>query len=129
MIIMNVLNEVWSDIYILQIVIQQEFQGLTKILHENVNLKTQNLSSKLETFTKLKKTIVSELVLLVIKIRENIQSICQKILLKDMLIYYWYKKKTKCSIFLSKILVHSYMITHFTTDESIFVIIVYWLLM
>ena len=85
---MNVLNEVWSDIYILQIVIQQEFQGLTKILHENVNLKTQNLSSKLETFTKLKKTIVSELVLLVIKIRENIQSICQKILLKDMLIYY-----------------------------------------
>ena len=85
---MNVLNEVWSDIYILQIVIQQEFQGFTKILHENVNLKTQNLSSKLETFTKLKKTIVSELVLLVIKIRENIQSICQKILLKDMLIYY-----------------------------------------
>ena len=85
---MNALNEVWSDIYILQIVIQQEFQGLTKILHENVNLKTQNLSSKLETFTKLEKTIVSELVLLVIKIRENIQSICQKILLKDMLIYY-----------------------------------------
>ena len=85
---MNALNEVWSDIYILQIVIQQEFQGFTKILHENVNLKTQNLSSKLETFTKLEKTIVSELVLLVIKIRENIQSICQKILLKDMLIYY-----------------------------------------
>ena len=85
---MNALNEVWSDIYILQIVIQQEFQGFTKILHENVNLKTQNLSSKLETFTKLKKTIVSELVLLVIKIRENIQSICQTILLKDMLIYY-----------------------------------------
>ena len=129
MIIMNVLNEVWSDIYILQIVIQQEFQGLTKILHENVNLKTQNLLSKLETFTKLKKTIVSELVLLVIKIRENIQSICQKILLKDMLIYYWYKKKTKWSIFLSKILVHSYMIKHFTTDESIFVVIVHWLLM
>ena len=37
--IMNPLNVVWLDIYILQIIIQQELEQLTKILQENLILK------------------------------------------------------------------------------------------
>ena len=61
--IMNALNEVWSDSYILQVIIQQEFQSLTKILLETLILKTQGFLSKLDMLTKLKEErIVLELV-------------------------------------------------------------------
>ena len=46
--------------------------------------------SKLNSFTKFKKGIVFTLVVLIMKTKkENIQSMCQKILSTDMLIYYW----------------------------------------
>ena len=72
---MNALNGVWSGTYIMQIIIQQEFQKLTKILLKNLTLKTQNFQSKLETFTKQKKIPLA--VLLAMKIKKNIQSMYQ----------------------------------------------------
>ena len=39
-------------------------------------------------FTKLKKRIVSALLFFIMKAKKNIQSMCQKRLLKDRLIYY-----------------------------------------
>ena len=43
------------DTYILQIMIQQELEKLTKIFKENLILKANKFQSKLEIFTKLKK--------------------------------------------------------------------------
>ena len=67
LIIMNAVNSVWSDTYILHILIQQELEKMTKILLENLILKTKNVPSKLEIITNLKK-----LVCLVMKIRKKI---------------------------------------------------------
>ena len=52
--IMNTLNDVWSDSYILQTIIQKELQKLTRIFLEKIILETQNFQSELETFKKLK---------------------------------------------------------------------------
>ena len=65
--ITNALNDVWLDIYILQIIIQQELKKLAKILQENLVLKIENFQSKLKIFTKLKKRIASALVFFVTK--------------------------------------------------------------
>ena len=54
-IIMNAANGVWSDTYILHILIQQELEKMLKILLENLILKTKNVSSKLEIIKKKKK--------------------------------------------------------------------------
>ena len=43
LIIMNAVNGVWSDTYILHILIQQELEKMTKILLENLILKTKNV--------------------------------------------------------------------------------------
>ena len=51
---------------------------LIKIFLRSLILKTQNVQLKLETFTKLKKRILSALLFLVMKIRKNIQPIYQK---------------------------------------------------
>ena len=56
--IMNVLHGVWSDIYILQIIIQEQFEKTTKILQKNLILKTWNIPLKSKIFTKLKKRSV-----------------------------------------------------------------------
>ena len=72
---MNVLNGVWWDIYILQIIIQQKLERLTKILQDFLILKIQNFQSKLEIFIKVKKRIASILVFLFMKIRQNIRSV------------------------------------------------------
>ena len=61
---------------------------MTKILQKDLILKTQNFQSKLETLTKVKKRILSTLAFLVIKIKNNIQSMCQKNAVKKMLIRY-----------------------------------------
>ena len=46
---------------------------------------------KVRDFHKIekKKRILSSLVFLMMKIKNNIQIMCQKILSKDMLLYYW----------------------------------------
>ena len=59
---MNALNGVWSDIYILLIIIQQELEKLTKILQENFILKAKHFQLKSEIFTKLKKFALSAFV-------------------------------------------------------------------
>ena len=43
--------------------------------------------------------VTSGLAFLAMKTRENIQSICQEVLSKNVLIYYCYKKKTKDAMF------------------------------
>ena len=52
----NALNGAWLDIYILQDIMQQKLDKLTKTLQENLIMKLLNFPTKLETFTKLKKT-------------------------------------------------------------------------
>ena len=66
---MNALNGVSSDIYTLQVTMQEKLQKLKKILQKILILKTYNFQSKLEIFTKLKKGILLALALLVIKKR------------------------------------------------------------
>ena len=66
---MNALNGVSSDIYTLQVTMQEKLQKLKKILQKILILKTYNFQSKLEIFTKLKKGILLSLALLVIKKR------------------------------------------------------------
>ena len=83
--IMNALNVVWSDIYFLKIIIQQELEQLTKILQENLILK---FPVKARDIHKVKKKIVLLLVMLIIKARKNIKSMRQKILPKGVLSYY-----------------------------------------
>ena len=46
----------------------------------------------------------------------------------NILIYYWLDKKTKGTIFLSKILIYSCIIMHYIVEENIFVAIAYKLL-
>ena len=72
--------------------------------------------------------VTSGLAFLVMKTRENIQSICQEVLSKNVLIYYCYKKKTKDAMFLSKISIHSGMIIHYTMEKNIFFVIAHKLL-
>ena len=78
--IINDLNGVWLDTYILQIMIQQELEKLTKIFKENLILKANKFQSKLEIFTKLKKKKKKKglhrylLMFLVMKLRKNIKS-------------------------------------------------------
>ena len=86
----------FSQITYLQIIIQKGLKKVTKILQvsdknfaSELDLKTQNVQSKLEIFTKLKKRrILSSLVFLIMKTKKNIQTMYQKILLKNMLLYY-----------------------------------------
>ena len=47
--IINAINGVLSDTYILQIITQQELQNLTKILQKDSILKIKNVQSKPET--------------------------------------------------------------------------------
>ena len=56
--IMNYLNGVWSDTYILQIFIQQALKRLGKSLYEKLILKTYSFLSKGKMFKKLEKRIV-----------------------------------------------------------------------
>ena len=62
LVIMNAVNRVFSDNYIGQIIIQQELkklQQLTNTLFKGFILNTYNFKSKLETYTKMKKIILS----------------------------------------------------------------------
>lgn len=63
---------------------QEELEQLTKIFQMNLILKTHKFSPKLEIFTKLKRTIAKKQM----KTSKNIQSKCQEMLSKDILIYY-----------------------------------------
>ena len=116
-IIMNAANGVWSDTYILHILIQQELEKMLKILLENLILKTKNVSSKLEIITNLKKFMW-----LVMKIRKKYTNHVSK---KQVDLW---EKKTNNTMFLSKILIHFCMIINYTAEENVLVVIVYRLL-
>ena len=68
------------------------------------------------------------LAFLVMKTKKNIQSMFQKILSKGMLNFYWWEKKAKENMLLSKILRHLCIIIHYIVGENASVVIVYKLL-
>ena len=85
---MNALNGVQSD-YVSANHNPERVKKGDKDFASELDLKTQNVQSKLEIFTKLKKRrILSSLVFLIMKTKKNIQTMYQKILLKNMLLYY-----------------------------------------
>ena len=72
---MNALYGVWLNTCIVQIIIQEDLEMLTNYMETNYILRYKNFQSNLEIFKKLKESIPSALLFLVMKIK-NIQSIC-----------------------------------------------------
>ena len=87
---MNALNDIWLDIYILQIKIQKESERLTNKMEKNWIFKDIKFPVKVRDIHKIKfKEKIPLAVFLVTKIRKNIESMCQKNVLKvNILIYY-----------------------------------------
>ena len=87
---MNALNDIWLDIYILQIKIQNESERLTNKMEKNWIFKDIKFPVKVRDIHKIKfKEKIPLAVFLVTKIRKNIESMCQKNVLKvNILIYY-----------------------------------------
>ena len=88
---MNALNGVWSDIYILQNIIQQQLEKLKKYFGRKLDFKDMKFPLKIidiHVTEKKKKRFISVLVFMVMKKRKNFHSIYQKRLLKDIFFYY-----------------------------------------
>ena len=83
-----------------------------KNLANELDFKNINIQSKLETFTKLKERILSELVFLGLKIGKNIQSMYQK---KNTLTYFD-RRRGKSTMFLSMISIDSRLIIHYIAE-------------
>ena len=116
----NSLNVSWSDVYMLQIIIQEELEKLARILQKKkFDYKDMKFLVKVRNIHQIEKKNCICISIFGYKNKGNIQSMYQKILSKDMLIYYWYKKKAKYTIFFSKILIHSYMIRHYIVEENL----------
>ena len=79
----------------MQIIIQGELERLTEYLKGNYVLRAQDFQTKLEMSTKLKRKIALTIAFLVMKIRNNNESMRQEILSKNIPIYYCQKKKAK----------------------------------
>ena len=90
-----------------------------------LNFKAQKCQLRLEIFTKLK---LSALVLLVMKIRKNIQSMYQKMLWRKTRFIVLRRRRKKVLRSYQKILIHSCMIINYIVTGNIFVAIVYKLL-
>ena len=96
-----------------------------KDFEARLNFKAQNCQLRLEIFTKLK---LSALVLLVMKIRKNIQSMYQKMLWRKTRFIVLRRRRKKVLRSYQKILIHSCMIINYIVTGNIFVAIVYKLL-
>ena len=72
----------------MQIIIQGELERLTEYLKGNYVLRAQDFQTKLEMSTKLKRKIALTIAFLVMKIRNNNESMRQEILSKSIPIYY-----------------------------------------
>ena len=71
--IINAVNGVKSDTYILQIITQQKLQKLKKIFLKRLDFKDIQFAVKARAIHKIKRILLA-LVFLVMKIRKNIQS-------------------------------------------------------
>ena len=71
----------------LQIIILQELERLTEISQKKLDFKDIKFPVKIRDIDKIEKRTQLALLFLVMKIRKNIQSLCQETLLKDMFIY------------------------------------------
>ena len=96
-----------------------------KDFEARLNFKAQNCQLRLEIFTKLK---LSALVLLVMKIRKNIQSMYQKMLWRKTRFIVLRRRRKKVLRSYQKISIHSCMIINYVVTGNIFVAIVYKLL-
>ena len=87
--VIHVLNGVWSDIYILQIItIQRKMKMLTKRKVQK-NLISKTSSVKIRDIEKIEKRALLPLSFLVLIIRKKIQSMYQKnVVKKNKFIYY-----------------------------------------
>ena len=112
--ILDVLNGVWLDTYILQIIIE--------FFKKYWILKIYNFQSKLNIFTKLKERIPLTLMSLVKKIKK-ISNLCCEDKNIDLI-----EKGSKNRYVLIKFLNTFIMITRYTVEDNIFVVIVYKLL-
>ena len=88
--IVNAPNGVYSDTYSLQIIIQEKLKTLTKILQNDLMLKTWNFQSKLETFTKIerKNSIAISIFLHESNVKYPIY-VSKNVVKKNMLILNW----------------------------------------
>ena len=114
--ILNVLNGVWLDTYILQIIIE--------LFKKYWILKIYNFQSKLNIFTKLKERIPSTLMSLVKKIKKNPIYVVKI----NILFYYLIEKGSKNHYILVKLFNTFIMITRYIVEDNTFVVIVYKLL-
>ena len=85
----NSLNVSWSDVYMLQIIIQEELEKLARILHKKkFDYKDMKFLVKVRNIHQIEKKNCICISIFGYKNKGNIQSMYQKILSKDMLIYY-----------------------------------------
>ena len=86
--ILNAWNGVWSDTYILQIIIPEELEKLQRFC-KKLDFKDIKFIVKVRDIHKTEKNSSIGISVFGYENKKNIQSVCQIILSRDMLIYYW----------------------------------------
>ena len=86
--ILNAWNGVWSDTYILQIIIPEELEKLQRFC-KKLDFKDIKFIVKVRDIHKTEKNNSIGISVFGYENKKNIQSVCQIILSRDILIYYW----------------------------------------
>ena len=86
--ILNAWNGVWSDTYILQIIIPEELEKLQRFC-KKLDFKDIKFIVKVRDIHKTEKNDSIGISVFGYENKKNIQSVCQIILSRDILIYYW----------------------------------------
>ena len=86
--ILNAWNDVWSDTYILQIIIPEELEKLQRFC-KKLDFKDIKFIVKVRDIHKTEKNNSIGISVFGYENKKNIQSVCQIILSRDILIYYW----------------------------------------
>ena len=86
--ILNAWNGVWSDTYILQIIIPEELEKLQRFC-KKLDFKDIKFIVKVRDIHKTEKNNSIGISVFGYENKKNIQSVCQIILSRDILIYCW----------------------------------------
>ena len=86
--ILNAWNGVWSDTYILQIIIPEELEKLQRFC-KKLDFKDIKFIVNVRDIHKTEKNNSIGISVFGYENKKNIQSVCQIILSRDILIYYW----------------------------------------
>ena len=86
--ILNAWNGVWSDTYILQIIIPEELEKLQRFC-KKLDFKDIKFIVKVRDIHNTEKNNSIDISVFGYENKKNIQSVCQIILSRDILIYYW----------------------------------------